>query len=181
MTRRERPPLPRELIHVTRSASRLTGQTRIQPGYPKDYSAEQMRMWADDMDRLNRTSPVELSRLQALPPDQRSAEQQRMLVVHDTYLTDNTYAIKGSLRPDGKVELDGGRHRAAYMVERGVDPVPVWVWAPDQRQLDDLRAQCDGERRRAREAVRATLPEQSRARGRDGRDDFETGGDRARA
>ena len=173
--------MPRELIHVTRSASRLTGQTRLEPGYPKDYTAEQMRMWADDMDRLNRTSPAELSRLQALAPDQRSPEEQRMLVVHDTYLTDNTYAIKGSLRPDGKVELDGGRHRAAYMVERGVDPVPVWVWAPDQRQLDDLRAQCDGERRRAPGAVRAPLPEPSRERGRDRGDESETGGDRVRA
>jgi hypothetical protein len=173
--------LPRELIHVTRSASRLTGQTRIEPGYPKDYTPEQMRMWADDMARLNRTSPAELSRLQALAPDQRSPEEQRMLVVHDAYLTDNTHAIKGSLRPDGKVELDSGRHRAAYMVERGVDPVPVWVWAREQRQLDDLRAQCDAERRRAPEAVRAPLPEQSRGRdrGRDG--DNETGGDRVRA
>lgn len=160
--------MPRELILVTRSATRLTGTTRVEPGYPKHYTEEDMRMWADDMGRLNRTSPAELRDLRASRPEQLSSEQQRVLDVHERCMTDPHYGIKGSLGCDGRIALDNGRHRAGYMIERGVDPVPVWVWAPEQRQLDDLRARCDGERVQAREP--------GRERNRDG----ESGGDRVR-
>jgi hypothetical protein len=64
----------------------------------------------------------------------------------------------------GKVELDGGRHRAGSVIERGVDPV-----APEQRQLDALRARCEAQRLQARES--------GRERNRDG----ESGGDRVRS
>ncbi|MDX6720558.1 MAG: hypothetical protein QOJ63_2812 [Solirubrobacteraceae bacterium] len=161
--------MPRELILVTRSAERLTGATRIEPGYPRDYTADDMRMWADDMGRLNRVSPAELRDLRASRPDQLSSEQQRMLAVHDRCMTNAQDGIKGSLGRDGRIELDGGRHRAAYMIERGVDPVPVWVWAPEQRQLDDLRARCEGERVQVREP------------GRERNRDADSGGDRVRS
>lgn len=142
--------MPRELSLVTRAASRLEGTTRIEPGHPRDCTPEQMRMWADDMARLNRTSPDEHARLRAGSPADLTREQQRMLAVQDRLLLDASVGIKGSLRDDGKIELDGGCHRAGYMVERGVDPIPVWVPAPEQRQLDDLRAECDRSRGRDR-------------------------------
>lgn len=47
--------------------------------------------------------------------------------------------MKGYLREDGRVELEGGRHRAAYMVEQGIGPVPVWVSCEDPQRLQELR------------------------------------------
>jgi hypothetical protein len=135
--------MPRQVIRIP--LSRLDGATPIGPGYTKQYTPEQMRMWADDLDRLNRTPPQELERWRATPPEQLSPEQRRVLAVHATYYGDNGDRLKGSIRDDGVVELDNGRHRLAYMRERGVESAPVWVSAADQRELDRLSADCDRE------------------------------------
>lgn len=145
-------------------------------------------MWADDLDRLYRTSPEDLNRWKEMPANQLSQEQRRTLAVRDKYFIQPELGIKGSLRDDGKVELDGGRHRAGYLLERGVDPVPVWVSAPDQRQLDALEAQCARERLPARTDApardepppRVALAEQ-RERDREPAGDADSGGDRVRA
>lgn len=181
--------MPRELIHVTRSASRLTDTTTIEPGYPKPYSAEEMRTWADDLDRLHKTSAADLERWQSMPAEQLAAEQRRTLAVRDNLMTDHERGICGSLGPDGRIELDKGRHRAGYMIERGVDPIPVWVSAPDQRQLDALRAQCERERPplRTEQAARAEPPprvaaaDERRERDPGRTNDRDSGGDRSRA
>lgn len=138
-------PVPRQLILIPRSQSRLVGATTIGPGYTKGYTPDEMRTWADDLDRCNRTSSAELERWQTIPADQLTPEQRRTLAVRDKYFGDPQAGIKGSLRPDERVELDGGRHRAGYILERGVDPVPVWVSAPEQRDLDAFSAQCERE------------------------------------
>jgi hypothetical protein len=78
------------------------------------------------------------------------------------------------------VELENGHHRVAYIQERGVDPVPVWVWSADQRELDRFSADCE------RELARRPAREQPPARGtiaqsRDMEQDRDpTGGDRVR-
>ena len=181
--------MPRELILVTRSASRLTAATTIEPGYSKGYTPDEMRMWADDLDRYYKTPPGEVARWQRTPADQLSHEQQRTLAVHDKLFTEFDRGIKGELHDDGKIELTGGRHRAGYLLERGVDPVPVWVSAPDQRQLDELRAQCNRESSQVRSGspprveppARAARAEQSRERSADRARDNNPGGDRVRA
>ncbi len=181
--------MPRKLILVTRPGERLRESSTIEPGYPKPYTPEQMRAWADDLDRYNRTSAADRERWRALPDEQLTPEQRRVVAVHDTYLTDAPRGIKGSLRDDGTVELDGGRHRAGYMLERDVDPIPVWVSAPDQRRLDAFETQCNRERPRARPEAAEREPQQQRDAGdrvlerhRDDRStETDTGADRARA
>lgn len=148
--------MPRQLIRIPHPRDRLVGAQVIEPTYPKDYTPEQMRQWADDLDRLNRTAPEELERWRQTSPEQLAPEQQRVLTAYATYYGDSEARIKGSLRDDGTVELDNGRHRVAYMEERGVESIPVWVSAADQRQLDQLSAQC--ERELARQPVREPAP-----------------------
>jgi hypothetical protein len=147
------------LINVPLPRERLVGAVPIDAAYPKDYTPEQMRGWADDLERLNRTAPAELERWRRRPPEQLTAEQQRVLTAFATYCGESEARLKGALREDGTVDLENGRHRVRYMQERGVDPVPVWVWAADQRQLDRLSAQCEQElaRRPAREVPPARV------------------------
>lgn len=160
------------------------GATRIEPGYPKDYTPEQMRGWAEDVDHLNRVSPAELDRWQMLAPEQLTPEQRRVLVARDTYYGDSDARLKGSLREDGTVEMDNGSHRVWYMQERGVDPIPVWVSSPDERRLDRFSEQCERELQQTREAAPArvdppprTSMDQQREQG--GRDQRETVGEAA--
>jgi hypothetical protein len=180
--------MPRKLILVPRPRSRVIGATTIELGYTKGYTPDEMRMWADDLDRSNRTASADLERWRATPPDRLSNEQRRVLAVRDKCLGDWEGGINGSLRPDQKVELDGGRHRAGYMLERGVDPVPVWVWAREQRDLDTFSAQCDRELRSTRDATAtrdaaSLTPRTEQRREPDrGRDvEADSRGDRARA
>lgn len=148
--------MPRQLIRVP--LSRLDGATPIGPGYPKCWTPEQMRGWADDLDRLNRTTPEELERWRRVEPETLSPEQRRLLEVHAKYYGDTVDRLKGSLREDGTVGLDNGGHRLAYVQERGVESAPVWVSAADQRELDRLSADCE------REVTRqgATMPGERR-------------------
>lgn len=128
--------------------SRLDGVTPIEPGYPRDYTAQDMRTWAADLERYFRTPAADLARWRAAPPETLAPEQRGVVRAYDAYFVAPERGIKGSLREDGKVELDGGRHRAAYLTERGT-PIPVWVSARDERQLDALSS-----RRAARERER---------------------------
>jgi hypothetical protein len=175
--------MARRCILIPRPDTRLRGSTTIEPGYPKPYTPEQMREWADDLDRYNRTPPADRDRWRALADDQLTPDQRRVVAVHDTYFTEASRGIKGSLRDDGTVELDGGRHRAGYMLERDVDPIPVWVSAPDERQLDAFEAQCNRELPRARNEAAAREQPPSRValdREPERSTNPDTGADRAR-
>jgi hypothetical protein len=118
---------------------RLSGLTPIQPGYPKPYSASEMRGWAGDLRRVYRLSPDELERLRRTPAQMLTPDQQRLQRADQRFLRDSSDGVKGYLREDGRVELDGGRHRAAYMLEQGIGPVPVWVSCEDPQRLRELR------------------------------------------
>ena len=179
--------MPRRLILIPRARSRLVGATRIESGYSKDYTPEQMRAWADDLARLQRTPAADLERWRSMTPDDLTPEQRGTLAAQDAYFSEAPRGIKGSLREDGLVELDGGRHRAGYLLERDVDPIPVWVSCPDERRLDAYAAQCERELPRARADVvtREPMPPRERPadepRERDEPDDAEQRGDRVRA
>lgn len=147
--------MPRALVLVPQAGARLAGAAPIGPDYPRSYTPAEMRGWADDLARLYQTSSRELSEWRALPPSRLSREQRGVLAAQDGYFGDAGRAIKGSLRGDGRVDLDGGRHRVAYLLERGVDPVPVWVTSSDARALERFEADCHNELARARPARRA--------------------------
>ncbi len=156
--------MPRQLIPITRARARLVGDTRIEPGYSKDFSAAQMRGWAADLDRLQRLPPAEVDRLRATPPDRLIPEEQRLRVAYDKFLAEPDRGIKGTLRDDGTVELQGGRHRTAYLLEQGVEPVPVWVTAADETKLGRLRAECERDARLDQTEMRRTdMPGPERA------------------
>ncbi len=167
---------------MSRPSSRLEGSTTIEPGYAKSYTPDEMRMWADDLDRYIRAPPAEVERWRATATTELTPEQRRVLAVHDKFYTEAALGIKGSLRDDGKVELDGGRHRAGYLLERDVDPIPVWVSARDEQQLDAFEAQCARERPARTEAParEERPPRVAPADGRERGDDNQTGGERAR-
>jgi hypothetical protein len=138
--------MARRLILIDEPRRVLDGATPIEPGYPRDYSPDEMRSWATDLERYYRTPVEDLARWRAAPPESLAPEQQRVVAVYDKFFVASERGIKGTLREDGKVELRGGRHRAAYLMERGTTPIPVWVTARDERQLDEL-----GRRGRRRE------------------------------
>jgi hypothetical protein len=170
----------RQLVLIPRPRERLVGARGIEPGYPRDYTPEQMRQWAGDLDRLNRTAPEELERWQRTAPEQLTPEQQRSLVAYTKYYGDSDARLTGSLLPDGTVDLTNGHHRVAYLQEQGVEPVPVWVAATDQRELDRFTAEC--ERELARQSPREAPPPRvadDRAREND-QDRNETRSERAR-
>jgi hypothetical protein len=107
-----------------------------------------------------------------MPPDQLTPEARRTLAAQDKYFVAADRGIKGDLRKDGRVELYGGTHRAGYMLERGVDPIPVWVSDGDPQRLAAFRAQCHDEVQRTRPGIIArdqprtqiTGPENERTR-----------------
>lgn len=136
--------MPRQLVRVP--LARLDGAHRIELGYPKSYTLEQMRAWADDLDRLNQTPPEALEGLWNTSLDQLNDEQRARLAAYNMYYGDGEGRIKGSLLDGDRVELENGSHRVAYMKERSVDSVPVWVWASDARQLEQLRMSCESDR-----------------------------------
>lgn len=168
----------RKLILVTRSAARLDGATLIEPGYPRDHTPEQMRGWAHDLDRYNHLASEERDRILALPADERSPEEARMDDVHSKHFVEHQRAINGMLRDDGVVELDAGRHRAGYMVEQGVDLIPVWLKCDDERQLDEFDRHCA--RERTATIVREDAARHVQSRGRDEPPPRDAGGARTR-
>ena len=142
----------RKLIVIPEAPSRIEGAVRIDASYPRMYTEAEMRQWAVDTERLLNTPPAAIERLRTMGRDRLTPEERVVARVYDEYFVDPSRGIKGSLRDDGVVELDGGRHRAAYLIERGVD-VPVWVSTPDQGRLDAYANRCARDRA-AREAGR---------------------------
>jgi hypothetical protein len=136
--------MPRELVWMTRPRQRLTGDRRIDAQYQRDYTPEQLRRWAHDVEQLRTLPEGELQRWQAVPRGELTGDQNRLLDSAYKFL-DSTKGIKGDLRPDGIVELQGGSHRAFYCMEQGVDPVPVWVGSQDSARLKALRQRCERE------------------------------------
>lgn len=150
--------MPRKLILIPQPAARLEGATHIEPGYPKGYDESDMRRWAADVERLYATPPDEVARLRALPREQLTPDQRGVVAAHEHYFAEPSRGITGSLREDGVVELDTGRHRASYMLERGTDPIPVWVSARDQRALDAYAQRCRGAAGPARQRQEPSRP-----------------------
>jgi hypothetical protein len=151
--------MARSLVLVWPCNALLVGATPIRPGYPRQFTPQEMRAWADDLARLYQT--VEADR--ALPPGQRrlavwlgaprdqlTPEAQRVVEVHEKLLSEAGRGISGSLLDDGRVGLATGRHRAHYALERGSGPVPVWVSCADDARLQAFRATCHAAVERSR-------------------------------
>src|SRR4051794_3769090 len=102
--------MTRELILIPHAHLRIAGMAPIDPGYPKDYTAAEMRRWADDLHHLYRTHTEELAAWQTTPLEGLSEDQRRIVAVHRRLFGDPTDGIKGSLRGAGVVELESGRH-----------------------------------------------------------------------
>jgi hypothetical protein len=105
-----------------------------------------MRAWADDLDRFYRAAEQDpaLARQwlstprDQLPPDARAAAD-----AYRAFTSDFSRGIKADLRSDGKLELTGGTHRAHYLVERGTNPIPVWVAHHDVHELARFKRDCE--------------------------------------
>ena len=134
-----------KLILVPPSRALLPDAEPIGAGYPRDYTPDEMRRWADDLDQLYKVAEEDRS----LPPGERRLDRwaaadrsqlpddaRRVMDAHDKFLADSGPGIKGALREDGTVELYGGKHRAHYIMERGGEPVPVWVSSRDPAALE---------------------------------------------
>jgi hypothetical protein len=160
---------PRTLILLPDPAF-VSGTTPIQPGYTKQHSPVEMRTWAADLETLYRTiegdrslppGQTRIERVRATPREHLSPHAQRLKDL-DRHLfgTDATERIEGTLGDDGRVEVDGGRHRAHYILERGGTPVPVWVTHPDAQALRTYRDACHAEVARRRPELR--VPDRGR-------------------
>jgi hypothetical protein len=149
----------RELILVPSANARVIGETPIGPGYARGRTPQEMRGWADGLSRLYRT--IEIDR--GLPPERRQLEQWRnapreelsqeargVVDAHRKFMSDPSEGIQGLLRSDGQIELEKGRHRANYILERPTDPLPVWVSASDERSMQQLRSECSNDLARCR-------------------------------
>jgi hypothetical protein len=131
--------LARALVLIPNPDRLLIGATQIGDGYPRSYTPEQMRTWARDLEHLFRTSRAERDALLRGTREDLSPDAAALRAVYENYFLEPDRGIKGELQADGRVELFGGRHRAAYMVERGTHPVPVWVSCPDPEHLARFR------------------------------------------
>jgi hypothetical protein len=158
-----------QLIEIPRSQARLEGAVLIEPGYTKGHTAAKMRSWADDLARYHRTSLAERTLWRSLPPERLTDPQRGVLRIEDKLYRKADLGIKGDLRDDRTVELDWGRHRAGYMLERGVDPIPVWVASDDARRLETFRIRCEQQVERDRGAA----PRLSRERNEPSREERE--------
>jgi hypothetical protein len=137
--------MPRQLIMIPPDV-RLAGARPVAPGYPKPYTAQQMRGWSNDaallrqIEEEDRGQPPQQRRLHrwlASPPERLDPTARRLVEAHRKLIEDDAHGIRGDLLPDGTIDLEDGKHRAYYLRESG-QPVPVWVRARDQRQLDAL-------------------------------------------
>lgn len=133
--------MPRRLVLVPLPFP-LVGPERIDGCYPRSYSEADMRGWAMDLDRALAASNAEIARLDDLPSEMRSVEEQRMLQARRHFLRDPVLGVRGTLRDDGAIEIDAGRHRAAYVAERG-SVLPVWVSCSRTRRLEEFAARCE--------------------------------------
>lgn len=133
--------MPRRLVLIPLPFP-LDGMERIDAGYPRPYTERDMRGWAADVDRALVTDQDVISRLERLPREERAADEQRLLDARRHFLTEPALGVRGTLRPDGAVEIDGGRHRASYIAEQGT-LLPVWVSSDDARRLDGFAARCE--------------------------------------
>lgn len=125
--------MPRALVFVPAQSGMLVGSTPIGPGYPRSHRPDDMRQWANGLERLYRDIEAR---------GDGSAAGRTAQDAHRHFLSEPAAGIKGSLRDDGRVVLDGGRHRAHYLLERGTDPVPVWVSARDSDALARFQGDC---------------------------------------
>jgi hypothetical protein len=148
------------LIWIPSPRQHLTGGLKIEPGYPRDYTVAQMRQWAHDAELLEATSPKNLEEWAATPPEKLSANQRRVVESHRV-LNDPGQGIVGDLREDGVVEVGAGRHRTAYMIEQGIEAVPVWVKAQDPVVLRTFAEECQHERDLGRQGCRDLEPKGS--------------------
>src|SRR5690348_17138167 len=80
--------MPRQLILIDHPRERLTGEETFHPGYPRPYTPDEMRAWAQDLERCYATPPGSLERWRQLDPEQLTLEQRRVLAVHDHYFTE---------------------------------------------------------------------------------------------
>lgn len=129
--------MSRRLIFLAPDDPRLEGATRIEPGYPRDYTEEQMRGWLRDLDAVLDLPPREQERLRQADPAMLTDRERALRTAQSKFLDNPEHGIKGDLRPDGVVELEGGRHRTAYARDEGLTAIPVWVSGSD-RELADL-------------------------------------------
>jgi hypothetical protein len=152
--------MPRSLVLVPPFPQLFAGTTPVGPGYPRTYTPQEMRAWAVGAERLDRVMDADrslpagqrrLDRWLATPRDQLPADARAAVDAFRKLHADPGAGIRGTLRSDGKVELEGGRHRAHYLVERGASPVPVWVDCPDAARLEHYRRQCDAHVARLRD------------------------------
>ena len=134
--------MPRALVLIPDPERLLTGTTQIGAGYPRSYTPEEMRRWARDLERLLRTSRAERAVLLRTTREELSPDAGALRAVYDNCFGEPDRGVKGELQADGRVELSGGRHRAAYMVERGTYPVPVWVSCRESEHLERFRDTC---------------------------------------
>jgi hypothetical protein len=144
----------------------VTGTVAVDPGYSKPHTAADMREWADGLSRFYatfETDPQRVERLLATPRNQLTPEARAVVDAHRQFLTEPACGMTGSLRPDGTVEMDTGRHRAHYLIERGTDPLPVWVSSPDEQSLRRFRHACHSEVARTRPSI-ARSPERELGR-----------------
>ena len=120
----------------------LEGAVPLDAGYPKSFVAADFRSWAQDVDRIHAlmaSDPTGQRLEQALRVDPSLRHTCSRL------FGDPTDGIKGELNSAGgqqRVMLDGGRHRAYYLMERGWASTPVWVRADDAGALEVFRSQC---------------------------------------
>jgi hypothetical protein len=130
------------LVLIPNSGRVLLGAEPIRAEYPRPYRPEQMRAWAHDLDRFYELSRADRIALLSAERERLPPNAARVRAVYDNYFLEPDRGVKGDLGPDGRVELAGGRHRAAYMVEQGTSPIPVWVSCQDSAQLARFRDTC---------------------------------------
>lgn len=164
--------MPRMLLLLPPSPLLIQGATPIGQGYPRSYTDADLRDVARQLDEICRAHEADCrnpggdQRMERITRRQEpvTPEDTRLAETYDKFFRDPSAGVRGSLGRDGRVELDAGRHRAYYVMERGV-PVPVWVSAPDRKQLHELRERCD-------DVIRASRPDLLRD-GRNPRDERE--------
>ena len=139
--------MARRLILIDSPRRLLDGATPIERGYPRGYTPDEMRSWAADLERYYPPPAAELARWRSAPSETLTPDERRVVTVYEKYFVAAERGIKGTLRDDGKIELSGGRHRAAYLMEQGTTPIPVWVSAREERELDALEGRGRGHTR----------------------------------
>lgn len=117
---------------------------------------------AIEVDRALPTTQRRLDAALAAPRKRLTPQARRVVNAHTKFMVDSERSIKGELTSDGRAELTRGGHRAHYVLERGSEPVPVWVLlsCADPARLDRFVSDC----RRAVERSRLNLRVPTRER-----------------